>query len=267
MTSAAGSTLAGVREAYDAAAPAWADAPARAYARLAEAVVAASPVPVDGADVLDLGAGTGVAARAALAAGSAHVVAIDLAEAMLRVGRLMPSAVVGDVGLLPFADGSFDLAVAACCLGHLPDPRSVLVEVRRVAGAVVASAFPGGWTHPAKSAVDSAAVNYGFVAPEWYERFKTEVEPQVDDPVRLEALARSAGWRDVSSTTVAVSTGVDTPADLVRWRLGMAQFAPWVATLPADVRADLLRTAEAALSGAPALVVPLVILAATRGGS
>jgi ubiquinone/menaquinone biosynthesis C-methylase UbiE len=131
--------LAGVREAYDAAAPAWGDSPA--YARMAQALVAASPVPVEGAYVLDLGAGTGVAARAALAAGSAHVVAIDLADAMLRVGGLIPSAVVGDVTVLPFADGSFDLAVAACCLGHLPDPLAALIEVRRVAGAVVASAF------------------------------------------------------------------------------------------------------------------------------
>jgi ubiquinone/menaquinone biosynthesis C-methylase UbiE len=229
---------------------------------MAEALVAASPISPEGAHVLDLGAGTGVATRAALSAGSADVVAIDLAETMLRLGELTPSAVVGDVSQLPFADSSFDLAVAACCLGHLPDPRAALVEVRRVARALVASAFRQGWTHPAKASVDSVVGAYGFVAPEWYARFKADVEPQVGDPVRLAATARAAGWRDVSVTTVTVSTGLVTPADLVGWRLGMAHQAPWVAGLPEAVRAKLERDAEDAVADAPALIVPLVILAA-----
>jgi SAM-dependent methyltransferase len=255
-------TLQGVSEAYNASAGAWEAAPARAYAQLAEALVAASPVPLNGSRVLDLGAGTGVAGRAAIAAGSAEVIAIDLADSMLRMGGLVSSAVIGDVGALPFAGGSFDLAVAACCLNHLPDPGVALAEVRRVSAAVVASAFKAGWTHPAKSSVDSVVAGYGFVVPAWYVRFKADVEPLTADRDRLGALARSAGWESVAVRTVPVATGLATPADLVSWRLGMAHVAPWYATLPEDVRAALRADAEAELAGAPALVVPLVILAA-----
>ena len=76
--------LAGLRESYDAAAQVW-DGGAT-YARLAEALVAASPVSVAGSRVLDLGAGTGVATRALTDGGAEEVVAIDLAEGMLRAG-------------------------------------------------------------------------------------------------------------------------------------------------------------------------------------
>jgi len=44
------------------------------YARLAGALVAGPPVSLAGALVLDLGAGTGLAGRAALAAGARQVV-------------------------------------------------------------------------------------------------------------------------------------------------------------------------------------------------
>ncbi len=71
---AAGLT-AGVRAGYDAAAAGWAEGPGRMYTPLARALVAAAPVPLSGRRVLDLGAGTSVAGRAALAAGARRVVA------------------------------------------------------------------------------------------------------------------------------------------------------------------------------------------------
>lgn len=252
--------LAGLRESYDAAALVW-DGGAT-YASLAEALVAASPVSVAGSTVLDLGAGTCVAARAALNRGAAEVFAIDLAELMLQAGGLTGHAVVGDVSMLPFVDTSFGLAIAACCLNHLPDPEAALVEVRRVASAVVASAFRAGWTHPAKTEVDAIARDLGYVAPSWYQHFKADVEPRTATPEAMATLARDAGWPQVSASTVPVSTGVSDPRQLVRWRLGMAHLAPWVAGLPEDVRVVLVRRCEEALTGAPVLVVPLVVLAA-----
>jgi ubiquinone/menaquinone biosynthesis C-methylase UbiE len=78
---------AGLRAGYEAAAPAWADGPGPLYARLAHVLVAAAPVPLPGAAVLDLGAGPGVAGRAALAAGARQVVAADLSLGMLRRAR------------------------------------------------------------------------------------------------------------------------------------------------------------------------------------
>ena len=45
---------AGLRAGYEAAAPAWADGPGPLYARLAHVLVAAAPVPLPGAAVLDI---------------------------------------------------------------------------------------------------------------------------------------------------------------------------------------------------------------------
>ena len=75
-----------------------------------------------GGRVLDLGAGTGVAGRAALAAGARSVVSADSALGMLRrcPARLHP--VAADATALPFRDGCFDLVLAAFCLGHLDRP-------------------------------------------------------------------------------------------------------------------------------------------------
>ncbi len=252
-----------LRRAYDRSAEAWANGAARVYARLAQCLVASAPVPLAGASVLDLGAGTGVAGRAALAAGAADVVAVDVAEAMLRHGAGSSRPVLADAAALPFRDASFGLVVAACCLGHLPDPVGALRETRRVGAAVVASAFEAGWAHPAKAAVDDALHQYGFRPPAWHSALKQDTEPQVADPQRLAHIAASAGYRDVHVETIAVATGVDTPAQMADWRLGMAHLAPFMQSLRPAQQAEARHAAETALAGAPALVVPLVVLAAS----
>lgn len=252
-----------MREAYDASASAWAEGPAAAYEAMADVLVAAAPAPLNGARVLDLGAGTGAAARAARRAGSDRIVGIDLAPAMLRAGSGWSAAVVGDAGALPFAAGSFDLVVAACCLGHLPMPGAALAESLRLAPSLVASAFRAGWTHPAKALVDAAAARYGFAVPGWYSRLKADGEPEVDDPARLDALAREAGFTSVEVTTYQVDVGFRTPRELTSWRLGMAHLAPFVASLDPVRREGLRVCCEDALAQAPPLVVPLVVLAAS----
>jgi SAM-dependent methyltransferase len=247
--------------AYGSSAEAWTAGPEQVYARLAQTLVDAAPLSLGGARVLDLGAGTGVASRAALAAGAALVVALDNAVGMLRRGASI-RPVLGDACALPFAADSFDLVVAAISLGHVTDPVRALHETRRVGGTLLVSAFEAGWTHAAKNAVDEALAAFGFRPPPWYVRLKRDVEPRVDDPANLAALARAAGYRDVSVTTVPVATGLDTPAQLVGWRLGMAHVAPFMQALPAPERAAARRTAEFALVGAPPLVVPMVVLTA-----
>src|SRR6185437_4695577 len=74
-----------VRAAYDCSAQDWADGPVLMYAPLATALVrAASAGTLYGQSVLDIGAGTGVAGRAALAEGAQRVVSVDLAHGILR---------------------------------------------------------------------------------------------------------------------------------------------------------------------------------------
>jgi SAM-dependent methyltransferase len=251
-----------MQDAYDRSADAWAAGPEQVYASLAQTLLDAAPLPLGGARVLDLGAGTGVASRAALTAGAALTVALDNAVGMLRrAGSMAP--VLADACALPFTADSFDLVVAAISLGHVTDPVRALRETRRVGGALLVSAFQAGWTHPAKDAVDEALAPFGFRPPPWYVRLKRDVEPWVDDPGNLHALATAAGYRDVSVRILAVATGLDTPAQLARWRLGMAHVAPFVQTLGAPQRAAVRRAAESTLVGAPPLVVPMVVLVAT----
>ncbi|MET8574887.1 class I SAM-dependent methyltransferase [Streptomyces sp. NPDC005012] len=90
---------------------------------------------LEGRDVLEIGAGAAQCSRW-LAAQGARPVALDLSHRQLqhalRIGAPFP-LVEADASVLPFADGSFDLACSA--YGALPfvaDPGRVLREVRRV---------------------------------------------------------------------------------------------------------------------------------------
>lgn len=255
-------SLDGVRAAYDASADGWVRGPEAVYERLAAAMLARAPIPVSGAGVLDIGAGTAVNCRVALRLGAREALATDVSAAMLHRRDPGLAAAIADAARLPFADASFDLVVAGCCLGHLPDPRLALAEARRVATAVVASAFEPGWTHPAKAAIDEAVRAFGFRTPEWYARLKRDVEPVVDDPDSLRRLGLAAGWRDVEVSVIPVPAGLQSPEDFVDWRFGMAHLAPFVASLSPERQLAARTEAAAAVATAPPLEIPLVVLSA-----
>jgi SAM-dependent methyltransferase len=240
------------------------------YAALAQALLAAAGVPLAGCRVLDIGAGTGVAARAALAAGARQVVATDLAAGMLRRARSPAGGTsaplgraVADATALPFRAASFDLAVAAFCLGYLGSITAGLREAHRVATVLAASTFTPGWTHPAKPAIDAVLHQFGYCPPGWYAAFKQQTEPAAADPAALASGASGAGFATVRVRTMAVPTGLSTPGQLAAWRLGMAHTAPFVAALDPACRAELRRAAEHALAGAPPLVVSMTVLTAS----
>lgn len=254
---------AAVGAAYDASATAWTHGPDRVYRRLAQAMLARSPVPVAGARVLDVGAGTGAAVRAALAAGAGLVVATDLSPSMLHaLTPAMVPRVAADITALPFPDRAFDLVTAACVVGHVADPVVALVEIRRAAGALVATTFRIGWRHPAKAAVDDAMRGFGFVPPSWYVRLKATTEPLVDDPDRLRALAEAAGWSRPTVAVVEVRSGLRSAEEIASWRLGMAHLAPFVASLPPATCAAARAAAERVVTGLAEPVIPLVVLSA-----
>jgi ubiquinone/menaquinone biosynthesis C-methylase UbiE len=249
-----------IRAAYDAVAADWAGGPEQVYTPLARALIGAAPFPVPGARVLDLGAGTGVAGRAALAAGADRVVAADLAVAMLRRGARAQHPVAADAAALPFRDQAFDLVVAAFCLNHLHRPGAALREARRVSRGLAASTFAPGWTHPAKLAVDEALRPFGFQPPAWYRSLQREAGPAAQDPARLAAQAAAAGFTDVRVRTMTVPTGLSAPAQLASWRLGMAQVAPFLQSLDAGQRSAARRAAERAVAQTGPLVVSMLVL-------
>lgn len=246
-------------EAYDHAAGAWAAGPARVYARLAEALLDHSPVPLGGADILDVGAGTAVVADAARRRGARRTVASDTASEMLLLRSAGIPAVVGDAARLPFPDRSFDLAAAGFCLSHLATPAAALQEWRRVAEAVVASAFAPGPPHPAKVAVDDAMVDLGFVTPDWYRQVK-DTSAEIEHPDALRALVQAAGFGAVRVAELPVDVGLTTAEDVVRWRLGMAHLAPWVASLPDDRREQAIAVSLDVVADLAPVVIDVLVV-------
>ena len=141
------------------------------FAPSAERLIAlARPLPSE--RVLDVGCGTGIAARqAAPRVGSGgRVVGLDASPGMVAVAR----AVAGREGLtidwkqgraeaLPFADGAFDLILCQYALMFFADPSAALAEMRRVLadrGRAVVSVWQGIERHPFYALLDRAIARH-----------------------------------------------------------------------------------------------------------
>src|SRR4051794_15806787 len=222
---------------YAGAADAWAGNVAAVYARLARAVVADCPIPLAGARVLDLGAGTGVVSALAVA-GGAYVVAADLSPNMLGFEHeRRPPAAVADVFALPFRAASFDAALAACLVNHFADPASALRSAAttvRSGGAVVASSF-GAEPDAVKEAVDGVARSHGWVPPEWYLTIKRASSTHLADPERFAATGRAAGLVGVVAQRHDISMSSLSVEQAVAYRLSLPPFTAWLRSLsPSD---------------------------------
>jgi SAM-dependent methyltransferase len=248
-----------VRAAYEAAREAWASGPAPVYTALAGALAAHVAPLLAGARVLDLGAGTGAAGRAALAEGAAEVVAADVAVAPLRHCGPPLRPVAADVAALPFRDASFGVVLAAFSLTHVGDLSAGLAQTRRIGRVLAASAFAPGWRHPAKAAVDGVLARYGYRPPAWYVTFKNDTEPRLGDPQLVRQLALAAGYRRTESSVLAVPTRLSEPAELAAWRLGMAHIAPFARSLDDAHREELRLAAADALRGCEPLVIDMLV--------
>jgi ubiquinone/menaquinone biosynthesis C-methylase UbiE len=95
----------------------------------------------DGARVLDVPTGSGVALRGLRPGARVDLVAADISPRMLErtdatarqrgVSDQVTTA-LADVGALPFADGTFDLVVSFTGLHVFPDPHRAITEMVRV---------------------------------------------------------------------------------------------------------------------------------------
>jgi SAM-dependent methyltransferase len=247
---------------------AWADGPAPFYDRIAAWLVALSPVPLAGRRLLDLGAGTGAASRAAAAAGAVPV-ASDLSLPMLAHDRAArPPAVCADAVALPFGAGRFDAVAAAFSLTHVTAVEQALAECARVlapGGVLLASSFTRRHEHPAKDLVEDVLRADGWSPPEWYVALKESAEGRLADPLAVLDLGEGAGFASVRVAVEKVPTGIDTPEGLVRWRFGMPSCAGHLATATPARRADLFAAAvEAVTPVARPLRPEVVALVAIR---
>ncbi len=184
--------------------------------------------PASGARVLDVGAGRGAVARAALARGCS-VTAIDASPLMMRrLAEEHPgiAASEGDLYRTGFADGSFDLVTAGFVMQVLDDPSAALAEFRRVL-------VPGGMI-----ALSLERQSVGRLA--WFQDLSIEffapggtAGPQAGQagPMtydRLDALLVEAGFADLTRETVEAPKPLSGPDALWEWLMprGLAEMIP-----------------------------------------
>ena len=258
-----------LREAYSASGEHWQHGPARVYDRLSDVLLERCAAQVAGGRVADIGAGTGAGGRAARRAGAAVVVAFDLAIGMLRADPNRSPALVADARAVPVRSGAFDVALAAFTLNHVPDPATGLAEMARIVrpgGAVVAGAYATDDHHPVKEAVEEVMRRRGWELPEWTARMKGEAVPLLATAEGARAAARCAGLDRVTVEIRRVPFPQLSVGDLIGWRLGMAQHAPFLTALgPGAVAAIRAEALEVLGSHPPPLVRSMVVVTSVVG--
>jgi ubiquinone/menaquinone biosynthesis C-methylase UbiE len=159
------------------------------------ALVAARSGAGSGLHVLDVGCGTGGPARHLAHATGATVTGITLSPEQVEVAtaRSLRDGLdgrtrfqVADAAGLPFADRSFDAAIAIESLLHMPDKDSALREVFRVLrpGAVLTIADVTQRTPRSVAATDSTAFMHSLLAAvsqDMYARLATRAGFVVED--------------------------------------------------------------------------------------
>lgn len=247
-----------VADAYSAAGVAWHHGPTRIYDTLAREQLSSAHVSLADAVVLDLGAGTGAASRAAADAGARQITAVDLAAGMLMVDReRRPPAAIADALQLPFVDGVFDVVVAAFSLNHVDDPVAALREASRVTrrdGWVLSSSYAADDSHPVKQVVNEVARRWGWKPAGWHEWLCAEAMPRLATADRVGEAAADAGLTGIVVSARSVAFAELGPAELVGWRLGMAQFAGFLAGLEPASRVALEDEAVAELGADPPIL-------------
>lgn len=183
--------------------------------------------PRPGTAFLDIGAGRGAVAVAAMERG-ANVVAVDASPKMAQaLERDHPTLTVRlmDAHRLEFSAGAFDMASASFVIHVVEDPSRVLAEAYRVLrpGGLLALTTPG--------RTDESWEEYFAL----FSRFRPRPgASQVAQRLDVMALMKEAGYSNVETATIEVDLPVASPALL--WDFEMSHgFAGYVRSLsPSD---------------------------------
>lgn len=225
-----------------------------------------------GAEVLDVGCGTGALSAAVLALHPKRLEGLDAAPAYVAAAEHDLASKgparfqVGDAQALPFPDASFDAVVSGLVFNFVPDPGKAAREARRVLR-------PGGllalyvWDYADKMELmrrfwDAAvALDPAARALDEGPRFP------LCHPVRLAALLREAGFREVATHAVDQPTVFRGFEDYWQPFLGGQGPAPGYCMSLPEARRDALRERlRATLPARPDGSIPLVARAwAVRG--
>jgi ubiquinone/menaquinone biosynthesis C-methylase UbiE len=183
----------------------------RITARVADALLDAAGVG-SGVRVLDAGCGPGDLCAAAAARG-AQPVGVDIAAGMVGAARAAHPELdfrEADVEDLPFASESFDAALAAFVVNHLPHPERAARELRRVLAprGRVAVAM---WDQPERvaflglldAAMEAAHVNRTLAFPPGPPAYRFADEGQ------LRALLEDAGFTGVAIEELAFAYAIE----------------------------------------------------------
>lgn len=232
-----------IAELFDAVADTYDAVGVEFFGPIAEGLVR-EVAPEPGQRALDIGCGRGAAliplARAVAPPGSA--LGLDVSPRMVELAReaavaagVSVDVVVGDASEPDLPASSFDVVVSSLVLFFLPDPAAALRTWRGLlvdGGTIGVSTF-GPYDEQWRESVDAALHRFASQGSNDARTTGTRGPFASDDA--MEALLRSAGFRDVRTVAATVSPRFDDPEHWYRWSMSVGQRQFWTSIPPGEL--------------------------------